>query len=129
MIVREYTENDLAEMIKIWNEVVEDGIAFPQEEFLNAETGAEFFALQSYCGVADDNGKVVGLGIRESNQARFCPSLFHKYCVKASCKAPALLHRFALSLQKTNRAKLRSTLNSIVCVHFFVFWCKHTVVW
>ncbi len=36
IIVRQYNEADLSEMIKIWNEVVEDGIAFPQEEILNA---------------------------------------------------------------------------------------------
>ena len=34
MIVRKYEDKDLPEMIRIWNEVVEDGVAFPQEEFL-----------------------------------------------------------------------------------------------
>jgi len=32
MIIRKYADMDLPELIKIWNEVVEDGIAFPQEE-------------------------------------------------------------------------------------------------
>lgn len=40
--VRAYTENDLPDMIRIWNEVVEDGVAFPQEEFLTEETGKSF---------------------------------------------------------------------------------------
>lgn len=40
--VRAYEEKDLPEMIRIWNEVVADGVAFPQEELLNAETGKEF---------------------------------------------------------------------------------------
>ena len=31
--IRKYTGADLPAMIAIWNEVVEDGIAFPQEEF------------------------------------------------------------------------------------------------
>lgn len=30
--VREYTQGDIKDMIEIWNEVVEDGVAFPQEE-------------------------------------------------------------------------------------------------
>lgn len=30
--IRVYEEKDLPEMIKIWNEIVEEGIAFPQEE-------------------------------------------------------------------------------------------------
>ena len=47
--VRQYREPDLEEMIRIWNEVVEDGEAFPQEEFLDDKTGAEFFASQTYC--------------------------------------------------------------------------------
>ena len=29
MIIRKYTENDLPQMIAVWNEVVEEGIAFP----------------------------------------------------------------------------------------------------
>ena len=35
MIIREYSKQDLPEIIRIWNEVVEDGIAFPQEEQLD----------------------------------------------------------------------------------------------
>ena len=34
MLIRKYAARDLAEMIKIWNAVVEEGIAFPQEEAL-----------------------------------------------------------------------------------------------
>lgn len=50
--VRKYTEKDLKEMIRIWNEVVEEGIAFPQEESLTSEAGKDFFASQTYCGAA-----------------------------------------------------------------------------
>ena len=32
--VRAYTQADLPALIRIWNEVVEDGVAFPQEELL-----------------------------------------------------------------------------------------------
>ena len=37
--VCKYTEKDISEMVHIWNEVVEDGEAFPQEEFLDDKTG------------------------------------------------------------------------------------------
>ena len=37
--VRAYQPSDLPAMIRIWNEVVEDGIAFPQEHFLDEQTG------------------------------------------------------------------------------------------
>ena len=46
MEVRKYTDQDLTEIIRIWNEVVEEGIAFPQEDILNIESGTEFFASQ-----------------------------------------------------------------------------------
>lgn len=45
MQIRKYLETDLPEMTAIWNEVVEDGIAFPQEECLTAETSGVFFCF------------------------------------------------------------------------------------
>ena len=41
-------------MVKIWNEVVEDGIAFPQLDLLDENSGAEFFSSQTYCAVAEN---------------------------------------------------------------------------
>lgn len=72
--VRAYVTGDLPEMTEIWNEVVEEGIAFPQEELLNSETGAEFFAAQTYNGVAaeEDTGKIVGLYILHPNNVGRC---------------------------------------------------------
>lgn len=72
--VRAYEEKDLPEMIRIWNEVVADGVAFPQEELLNAETGKEFFAGQTYSTVAVDTetGKVYGLYILHPNNVGRC---------------------------------------------------------
>lgn len=72
MEVRKYESGDLPEMIAIWNEVVDEGNAFPQEERLNEKTGAEFFAGQSYCGVAVDEGKVCGLYILHPNNIGRC---------------------------------------------------------
>lgn len=59
-------------MIAIWNEVVEDGIAFPQEEPLTAESGAEFFGSQTWCGVAEENGTIYGLYILHPNNIGRC---------------------------------------------------------
>lgn len=67
MKIREYNEKDIAAMVKIWNKVVEDGVSFPQEELLDEKSGKEFFAAQSYCGVAEDDGSVVGLYILHPN--------------------------------------------------------------
>lgn len=72
--VRAYTPADLPAMIRIWNEVVEDGIAFPQEELLDETTGAEFFAAQTYNAVAVEktSGQVVGLYILHPNNVGRC---------------------------------------------------------
>ena len=43
MEIRKYREKEIPAMISIWNKVVEDGEAFPQEDFLNDTTGADFF--------------------------------------------------------------------------------------
>ena len=72
MEIRKYMEKDISAMVYIWNKVVEDGEAFPQEDFLNDKTGADFFAAQTYCGVADDNGKIVGLYILHPNNIGRC---------------------------------------------------------
>ena len=72
--VRKYEEKDLPDLIRIWNEVVEDGVAFPQEEYLNEETGKAFFAEQTYTAAAvdEESGKVYGLYILHPNNIGRC---------------------------------------------------------
>lgn len=72
--IRAYEEMDLSGMIAIWNEIVEEGIAFPQEECLTLDTGKEFFASQTYCGVAvsGDTRELCGLYILHPNNVGRC---------------------------------------------------------
>ncbi|MBQ2473851.1 MAG: GNAT family N-acetyltransferase, partial [Ruminococcus sp.] len=88
MLIRSYEKKDLKEMTVIWNEVVADGIAFPQEDILDETTGAAFFAEQSYCGVAtDDNGNVVGLYILHPNNIGRCGHICNaSYAVSSDCR-------------------------------------------
>lgn len=72
MTVRAYRDSDLPEMIRIWNEVVEEGVAFPQEECLDEASGAAFFAEQTYTAVAEEDGKVYGLYILHPNNIGRC---------------------------------------------------------
>ena len=86
VIVREYTHDDVKSMIAIWNEVVEDGIAFPQEEGLTEQSGAEFFAAQTYCGVAVDSesGDILGMYILHPNNVGRCGHICNaSYAVKS----------------------------------------------
>ena len=87
MIIREYKSGDVAAMIRIWNKVVEDGVAFPQEECLDEESGREFFAAQSYCGVAENDGAVVGLYILHPNYAGRLGHIANaSYAVDSDCR-------------------------------------------
>jgi len=97
MTVRKYNENDVTAMMAIWNEIVEDGVAFPQEELLDSKTGAAFFASQSYCGVADDGGKVVGLYILHPNNIGRCSHICNaSYAVSSSCRGKHIGEKLVL---------------------------------
>lgn len=72
--VRQYTKADINDANAIWNKVVEEGVAFPQEELLNEVTGDEFFSSQSYTGIAydEETGETVGLYILHPNNVGRC---------------------------------------------------------
>lgn len=89
MIVRAYKKSDLGAIIQIWNEVVEEGVAFPQEEFLNHKTGAEFFASQTYTAVAEDENSHIlyGLYILHPNNVGRCGHIGNaSYAVRSKCR-------------------------------------------
>lgn len=72
--IRQYRRGDARQTADVWNEVVEAGAAFPQEELLDGETGDAFFQSQSFTGVACDaeTGAVVGLYILHPNNVGRC---------------------------------------------------------
>lgn len=89
IIIRKYTEEDLPQMIQIWNEVVEDGIAFPQEDLLTADTGKVFFASQTFSAIAEDvdTGKVYGLYILHPNNVGRCSHICNaSYAVRQDAR-------------------------------------------
>lgn len=86
VIIRKYITKDISAMIEIWNQVVEEGIAFPQEDILTEAEGTEFFASQSYCGVAadEDTGEILGLYILHPNNVGRCGHICNaSYAVSA----------------------------------------------
>ena len=74
LAIRKYESNDAIDAARIWNEVVEDGVAFPQEEFLTEQSGDEFFRAQTRTAVAVDldTGKILGLYILHPNHIGRC---------------------------------------------------------
>ena len=87
MEIRAYRETDVPAMVRIWNEVVEEGVAFPQEKPLDEASGAAFFAAQTYCGVAEEDGTVVGLYILHPNNVGRCGHIANaSYAIDSACR-------------------------------------------
>ena len=109
MQIREHTQADLEQMIPIWNEIVEEGIAFPQEECLNMESGKAFFASQSYAGVADADGKIVGLYILHPNNVGRCGHICNaSYAVSSSVRGQHIGEKLVLDcLEKAKELGFR----------------------
>lgn len=88
IVIREFKSEDTADAAAIWNEVVDEGVAFPQLDYLDGRTGMDFFLEQSFTGVAcDDNGQVVGLYILHPNNVGRCGHICNaSYAVRASMR-------------------------------------------
>ena len=97
MEIRKYSEGDITEMIRIWNNVVEEGVAFPQDECLDEESGRKFFSEQSYCGVAEDNGAVVGMYILHPNNVGRLGGISNaSYAVDSKCRGKHIGEKLVL---------------------------------
>jgi len=105
IIVREYTGEDLQQMRIIWNEVVEDGIAFPQLEPLSEGETEDFFCRQSYAGVAEciQTKELVGLYILHPNNVGRCEHIANcSYAVKRAARGIHVGEKLVVdSLRKT----------------------------
>ena len=85
--VRKYRRQDLTEMTEIWNRVVEAANAFPQMEPMGKAEAERFFAAQSYTGVAERFGEIVGLYILHPNNVGRCGHIANaSYAVKDGCR-------------------------------------------
>ena len=110
--IRAYRPADLGDMVRIWNEVVEDGVAFPQEDLLTPETGAEFFAAQTESAVAADRetGRIYGLYILHPTPVGRCGHI---------CNASYAVSRAARGLH-IGEQLVRASLASGACFGFRV---------
>lgn len=86
--VRAYNDKDVSSMVRIWNEIIQEGSAFPQEECLTEETGRIFFGEQTFCGVAEDaSGQIAGLYILHPNNVGRCGHICNaSYAVASNCR-------------------------------------------
>ena len=83
IVIRKYSIYDLEEMTKIWNLVVMEGKYFPQENGLSIKEAEVFFAEQTFTGVAEVDGVIVGLYILHPNNIGRCGHIANaSYAVK-----------------------------------------------
>ena len=72
MNIIKYEKKYLKEVLEIWNNVIEEGMYFPQIEKLKEEDADEYFNSQDYTGIALDNEKVYGVYILHPNNIGRC---------------------------------------------------------
>ena len=117
ILINEYQETDIKDMIDIWNEIVEDGIAFPQVEFLTEQTGKLFFEKQDFVGVARYNGNIVGLYILHPNNVGRCGHQANaSYAVSKKMRGMKVGEKLVLhSLEKANELNYKLMIfNAVV---------------
>jgi ribosomal protein S18 acetylase RimI-like enzyme len=93
-------------MIEIWNTVVRDGVAFPQIECLDENSGSEFFASQTYTGVAEDtdSGRIMGLYILHPNNIGRCGHISNaSYAVAKDARGQHIGEKLVLDCMKEGR--------------------------
>ncbi len=101
--IRKYSSADIPEAAEIWNTVVKDGIAFPQEECLDEVTGDAFFSSQTYTGIAydQDTEEIVGLYILHPNNIGRCGHISNaSYAVKKNIRGQHIGEKLVLDCMK-----------------------------
>lgn len=97
MVIRKFEQTDIPEMINIWNSIVEEGIAFPQEEYLDETMGFEFFSSQSYTAVAEKDSVILGLYILHPNNVGRCGHICNaSYAVKSDVRGQHIGEKLVL---------------------------------
>lgn len=120
IIIEKFQQKDLPFMVAIWNDVVNEGLAFPQEEPESIASAQQFFATQTYCGVArvENTGEVAGLYILHPNNIGRCGHICNaSYAVKNSLRGRHIGEK--LVLDSINQARLAGfgilQFNAVVC--------------
>lgn len=109
--IREFEKRDLEASLRIWNQVIEDGVAFPSMEILDPEEGLRFFREQTYTGVAEntDTGEILGLYILHPNNVGRCGHISNtSYAVLKEARGNGIGEKLVLdSLRKARECGFR----------------------
>lgn len=118
--IRPLAPGDLQAVTAIWNQVVEQGDAFPQEEPLGRQgEAAAFFAGQSHVGVAEDEaGRIRGLYILHPNNVGRCGHICNaSYAVAQDSRGLHIGEKLVLDcMEQARRLGFRILqFNAVVC--------------
>jgi len=106
LILRPFTPQDSAAAAAVWNQVVEDGVAFPQTELLTETAACQFFSEQSFtCVACLPGGAVVGLYILHPNNIGRCGHICNaSYAVDRSCRGMGIGEKLVRHCMEKGRA-------------------------
>lgn len=100
--IREYKSDDIPQMTEIWNEVVDEAKAFPQEVQLDAGTARDFFASQTACGVAVSEDGIRGMYILHPvNTGRCSHTANASYAVASAIRGRGIGRRLVIHSLET----------------------------
>lgn len=107
--IREYKTEDLKQIIEIWNQVVEKGNAFPQDTKLTDKEARTFFSYQSFTGVFESDGNILGVYILHPNNIGRCGHISNSsYAVKDNQRGKRIGEKLILhSMEKARELKFR----------------------
>lgn len=98
-----FCEENLPEITRIWNSVVEQGDSFPGDQILSLEEAREMFAAQTETVCVRLDGEVVGVYILHPNHIGRCSHVANaSYGVKSGL--PRRRNRPAMVLDSLHRA-------------------------
>ena len=106
MEIREYTQKDLPQLTKLWNEITEDGSYFPGEEILSQKEAAEMFAAQTAVMCAVEEERILGFYILHPNNVGRCAHVANaSYGVQAELRGKGVGRALVENSLKTAREK------------------------
>ena len=106
--IRAYQSKDAALAAQIWNEVVADGNAFPQDTEMTADAANHFFLEQTYTGIAEDTEthEILGLYILHPNTVGRCGHICNaSYAVRKNIRGLYIGEKLVLDCLKMAKEK------------------------
>lgn len=103
IILKSYTEQDAAQVTKLWNEITEAGDSFPGDKLLNEAEANEMFLSQTETVCAWEGKRLLGFYILHPNHVGRCSHTANaSYGVQKDCRGKGIGRMLVLdSLKKT----------------------------